>query len=109
MARATLRLWRCRSGPDMAARCARNLAEGLLLISCIRVAMAKLGCFSLPPNNRQAKSFRTAGSAGYLHAGDPVLRSVIGRAVRAGADPLFQRRHLPAGIKMQEGYCRRQA
>lgn len=41
-----------------------------------------------------------------IHAGDPVrARSVIGRAVRAGADPLFQRRHLllSGWIKMQEG------
>lgn len=109
-ARATLRL-KDAGPPTMAARCARNLAEGLLLTmdQPYPVAMAKLGqAIATEQSLSQVIPDSPAAlvTLAAIHAGDPVrARSVIGRAVRAGADPLFQRRHLllSGWIKMQEG------
>ncbi|QLL08028.1 isoniazid response ATPase/transcriptional regulator IniR [Mycobacterium vicinigordonae] len=96
--------------PTMAARASRGLAEGLLqtMDQPYPAAMAKLS---------QAGAEQTIGEAfpdsatalitlAAIHGGDPVrAHSVIGRAVRAGGDALFDRRHLllAGWIKMQEG------
>lgn len=85
--------------------------EGLLLTmdQPYPVAMAKLGqAIATEQSLSQVIPDSPAAlvTLAAIHAGDPVrARSVIGRAVRAGADPLFQRRHLllSGWIKMQEG------
>ena len=96
--------------PTMAARTSRGLAEGLLLTmdQPYPVAMAKLGQASadrsmteVMPDSPAALVTLTA-----IHGGDPVrARSVIGRAVRAGGDVLFEPRHLllSGWIKMADG------
>ncbi len=109
-ARVALRL-KDAGPPTMAARAARSLAEGLLLTmdQPYPVAMAKLGqaiateqsIVEVMPDSPAALVALAA-----IHGGDPVrARSVIGRAVRAGGDALFQRRHLllSGWIKMHDG------
>jgi DNA-binding CsgD family transcriptional regulator len=109
-ARVALRL-KDAGPPTMAARASRSLAEGLLLTmdQPYPVAMAKLGqaiaadqsiCEAIPDSPAALVTLAA------IHGGDPVrARSVIGRAVRAGGDVLFQRRHLllSGWIKMQDG------
>jgi DNA-binding CsgD family transcriptional regulator len=109
-ARVALRL-KDAGPPTMAARSARSLAEGLLLTmdQPYPAAMAKLGqaiaaehsTSELIPDSTTALVTLAA-----IHGGDPVrARSVIGRAVRAGGDVLFERRHwlLSGWIKMLDG------
>ena len=97
--------------PTIAARTSRSLAEGLLLTMDrpYPAAMAKLGqaiaveqsLSEVIPDSPAALVTLAA-----IHGGDPVrARSVIGRAVRAGGDSLFDRRHslLSGWIKMQDG------
>ncbi|HTQ22115.1 isoniazid response ATPase/transcriptional regulator IniR [Mycobacterium sp.] len=97
--------------PTRAARTSRSLAEGLLLTvdQPYPAAIAKLGqaiareqsISEVLPDSPAALVTLAA-----IHGGDPVrARSVIGRAIRNGSDPLFERRHLllSAWIKMQEG------
>lgn len=97
--------------PTMAARASRNLAEGLLMTmdKSYPVAMAKLGqaistdelAGEIMPDSAAAVVTLAA-----IHGGDPGrARSVIGRAVRAGSDVFYERRHqlLSGWIKMQEG------
>ncbi len=97
--------------PTIAARTSRSLAEGLLLTMDrpYPAAMAKLGQAiaveqSLSEVIPDSPAALVALAA--IHGGDPVrARSVIGRAVRAGGDSLFDRRHslLSGWIKMQDG------
>jgi DNA-binding CsgD family transcriptional regulator len=97
--------------PTMAARATRSLAEGLLLTldQPYPDAMAKLGQ-AIAAEQSIAQAIPDSPAAlvtlAAIHGGDPVrARSVIGRAVRAGADTLFERRHLllSGWIKMQDG------
>lgn len=96
--------------PTAAARAARGLADGLLLTvdGPYPAAAVKLG--------QAAAANRAAGVApdstaalvtlAALHNGDaPRARSVITRAVAAGVEPLFRRRHrlLHGWIRMQDG------
>jgi len=109
-ARVALRL-KDAGPPTMAARASRSLAEGLLLTmdQPYPAAMAKLGqaiateqsISEVIPDSPAALVTLAA-----IHGGDPVrARSVIGRAVRAGGDALFEQRHrlLSGWIKMQDG------
>jgi DNA-binding CsgD family transcriptional regulator len=109
-ARVALRL-KDAGPPTMAARTSRSLAEGLLLTmdQPYPSAIAKLGqgigaeqaMTEVLPDSPAALVALAA-----IHGGDPVrARSVIGRAVRAGGDLLFERRHLLLNgwIKMQDG------
>ena len=100
--------------PTRAARTSRNLAEGLLLSmdQPYPAAMAKLGQALAAEQTMSSMSQVMPDSPAALvtlaaiHGGDPVrARSVIGRAVRADGDPLFDRRHalLSGWIKMQDG------
>lgn len=97
--------------PTMAARATRSLAEGLLLTldQPYPDAIAKLGQ-AIAAEQSIAQAIPDSPAAlvtlAAIHGGDPVrARSVIGRAVRAGADTLFERRHLllSGWIKMQDG------
>jgi DNA-binding CsgD family transcriptional regulator len=97
--------------PTTAARATRSLAEGLLLTldQPYPDAMAKLGQ-AIAAEQSIAQAIPDSPAAlvtlAAIHGGDPVrARSVIGRAVRAGADTLFERRHLllSGWIKMQDG------
>jgi DNA-binding CsgD family transcriptional regulator len=109
-ARDTLRL-KDIGPPTMAARTARGLAEGLLLTMDhpYQAAMAKLGQALATEQSTGAvlpDSPAALVALAAIHGGDPVrARSVIGRAIRAGGDPLFERRHslLSGWIKMQDG------
>jgi DNA-binding CsgD family transcriptional regulator len=109
-ARVALRL-KDAGPPTMAARASRSLAEGLLLTmdQPYPAAMAKLGqaiaaeqaVSQVMPDSPAALITLAA-----INGGDPVRAgSVIGRAIRAGGDSLFQRRHslLSGWIKMQDG------
>ncbi|OBG18443.1 isoniazid response ATPase/transcriptional regulator IniR [Mycobacterium sp. 852002-51057_SCH5723018] len=97
--------------PTMAARTARGLAEGLLLTMDhpYPAAVAKLGQALATEQSTGAvlpDSPAALVALAAIHGGDPVrARSVIGRALRAGGDPLFERRHtlLSGWIKMQDG------
>jgi DNA-binding CsgD family transcriptional regulator len=97
--------------PTMAARTSRSLAEGLLVTmdQPYPAAMAKLGqaiAAEQPMTEVIPDSPAALVTLAAIHGGDPVrARSVIGRAVRAGGDSLFARRHslLSGWIKMQEG------
>lgn len=97
--------------PTMAARAARSLAEGVLLTmdQSYPVAMAKLGqalVTDQPTGAVMPDSPAALVTLAAIHGGDPArARNVIGRAVRVGTVPLFERRHLllSAWIKMQEG------
>lgn len=97
--------------PTTAARTARSLAEGLLLTidQPYPSAMSKLGqamaadyaMTEVLPDTPAALITLAA-----MHAGDPVrARSIIGRAMRARGDGMFEPRHLllSGWIKMQEG------
>ncbi|MGE5698114.1 MAG: isoniazid response ATPase/transcriptional regulator IniR [Candidatus Sericytochromatia bacterium] len=85
--------------PTTATRTARSLAEGLLqtLDHPFAVSMGRLG--QSLAGERIARGATPDSPAALvtlvaLHGGDPVrARSVIGRAVRAGADDLFAYRH----------------
>jgi DNA-binding CsgD family transcriptional regulator len=97
--------------PTMAARSARSLADGLLLTmdQPYPAAMTKLGQ-SLAAERSMGEVMPDSPAAlvtlAAIHAGDPVrARSVIGRAVRAGGDSLFDHRHalLSGWIKMHDG------
>ncbi len=109
-ARVTLRL-KDAGPPTMAARTSRSLAEGLLLTmdQPYPAAMAKLGqaiAAEQPMSEVLPDSPAALVALAAMHGGDPVrARSVIGRAVRAGGDLLFERRHLllDGWIKMQDG------
>ena len=96
--------------PTAAARAARSLADGLLMTVDGRypAAAVRLG--------QAAAADRAAGMApdstaalvtlAAVHNGDaPRARSVIARAVAAGGEPLFSRRHrlLQGWIRMQDG------
>jgi len=97
--------------PTMAARTSRSLAEGLLrtMDQPYPAAMAKLGQAigaAQPSSEVLPDSPAALVALAAIHGGDPVrARSVIGRAVRARGDVLFERRHLLLGgwIKMQDG------
>ena len=97
--------------PTSAARAARSLADGVLLTmdQPYAVAVAKLGQAIAVEQSASAATPDTAAALvtlAALHGGDPVrARSVIGRAVRAGGDPLFEHRHrlLLGWVKMQDG------
>jgi DNA-binding CsgD family transcriptional regulator len=97
--------------PTMAARTSRSLAEGLLrtMDQPYPAAMAKLGQAigaGQPSSEVLPDSPAALVALAAIHGGDPVrARSVIGRAVRARGDVLFERRHLLLGgwIKMQDG------
>ncbi|WP_036467807.1 isoniazid response ATPase/transcriptional regulator IniR [Mycobacterium genavense] len=110
MARAALRL-KDSGPPTMAARTARSLAEGLLLTidQPYPVAMTKLGqAITAEYTVREVVPDSPASlvTLAAMHGGDPVrARSVIGRAIRPDADPLFAARHtlLSGWIKMQDG------
>jgi DNA-binding NarL/FixJ family response regulator len=98
--------------PTTAARAARSLAEGLLLTvdgpypaAAIRLGQAVAGERStaavVMPDSAPALVTLAA-----LHSGDAArARSVIGRAVRAGGDPVFATRHrlLQGWVRMQDG------
>jgi DNA-binding CsgD family transcriptional regulator len=109
-ARVALRL-KDTGPPTIAARTARSLAEGLLLTvdHPYPAAMAKLGqaiAAEHPISEVIPDSPAALATLAAIHGGDPVrARSVIGRAVRSGGDPLFGRRHalLSGWIKMQDG------
>ena len=97
--------------PTMAARTSRSLAEGLLLTmdQPYPAAMTKLGqAIATEPSTSEVIPDSPAAlvTLAAIHGGDPVrARSVIGRAVRAGGDAVFQARHtlLSGWIKMQDG------
>ena len=97
--------------PTMAARTSRSLADGLLrtMDQPYPAAMAKLGQAigaEQPRSEVLPDSPAALVALAAMHGGDPVrARSVIGRAVRARGDVLFERRHLLLGgwIKMQDG------
>lgn len=97
--------------PTIAARAARNLAEGLLLTmdKPYPTAMAKLSG-SIAVEQPIGEAFPDSPAAvvtlAAIHGGDPVrAHSVIGRAVRAESEALFKHRHLLlcGWIKMQDG------
>jgi DNA-binding CsgD family transcriptional regulator len=99
--------------PTSTARAARSLAEGLLLSvdQPFPIAVARLGQ-SITPEQQPAGVAPDTPAAlvtlAALHGGDPVrARSVIGRAVRAGAqDELFvthRHRLLLGWVRMQDG------
>jgi DNA-binding CsgD family transcriptional regulator len=109
-ARTALRL-KDAGPPTMAARRSRILAEGLLLTmdQPYPVAMAQLGQ-AVAAEQSMSEVIPDSPAAlvalAAMHGGDPVrARSVINRAVRAGAEPLFEHRHLllSAWITMQDG------
>ena len=110
MARAALRA-KDAGPPTIAARTSRSLAQGLLLTmdQPYSAAMAKLGQAIVAEQSMSEvlpDSPAALVTLAAIHGGDPVrARSVIGRAVRAGGDPLFDRRHslLSGWIKMQDG------
>ncbi len=97
--------------PTTAARAARSLADGLLLTveggyseAAPRLGQAAAGEYTTAlatPDSAPALVTLAA-----LHSGDSVRAgSVIARAVRAGADPVFAARHrlLQGWVRMQEG------
>ncbi len=95
----------------MAARTSRSLAEGLLLTmdQPYPAAMTKLSQ-AIAAEQSMSEVIPDSPAAlvtlAAIHGGDPVrARSVIGRAVRADGDALFQARHtlLSGWIKMQDG------
>jgi DNA-binding CsgD family transcriptional regulator len=97
--------------PTMAARTSRSLAEGLLLTmdQPYPAAMTKLSQ-AIAAEQSMSEVIPDSPAAlvtlAAIHGGDPVrARSVIGRAVRADSDALFQARHtlLSGWIKMQDG------
>ena len=99
--------------PTSTARAARSLAEGLLLSvdQPFPIVVARLGQ-SITPEQQPAGVAPDTPAAlvtlAALHGGDPVrARSVIGRAVRAGAqDELFvthRHRLLLGWVRMQDG------
>ncbi|BBX98551.1 helix-turn-helix transcriptional regulator [Mycobacterium lacus] len=109
-ARAALRL-KDAGPPTMAARASRSLAEGLLMTMDrpYPAAMTRLGQ-AIAAERTMTEVIPDSPAAlvalAAIHAGDPVrARSVIGRAVCAGDDALFRRRHLllSGWIKMQDG------
>ena len=109
-ARVALRL-KDAGPPTMAARTSRSLADGLLLTmdQPYPAAMAKLSQ-ALAAEHAMSEVLPDSPAAlvtlAAIHGGDPVrARSVIGRAIRAGGDLLFERRHVLLGgwIKMQDG------
>jgi len=99
--------------PTAVARAARSLADGLLLTlevpASTSMAPAKLGqAVAAEYSPTQVMPDSPAALVGLvaLHGGDAVrARSVMGRAVRAGGDALFDTRHrlLLAWSKMQDG------
>lgn len=101
--------------PTAAARAARSLGDGVLatVAGPYATAATKLGqAMATEISARQVLPDSPAAlvALAALHGGDPVrARSVIGRAVRAGAgevaDPLYGHRHrlLLAWTKMQDG------
>ena len=98
--------------PTTAARAARSLAEGLLLTvdgaypaAAIMLGQAVAGerCAAAVVMPDSAPALVTLAA---LHSGDAVrARSVIGRAVRSGSDPVFATRHrlLQGWVRMQDG------
>ncbi|WP_445162373.1 isoniazid response ATPase/transcriptional regulator IniR [Mycobacterium sp. Dal123C01] len=97
--------------PNIAARTSRSLAEGLLLTmdQPYPAAMTKLSQ-AVAAEQSMSEVIPDSPAAlvtlAAIHGGDPVrARSVIGRAVRADGDALFQARHtlLSGWIKMQDG------
>ena len=106
--------------PTSTARAARSLAEGLLLsLEAVPVAVARLGQ-SITAEQQQTGVAPDTPAAlvtlAALHGGDPVrARSVIGRAVRAGARRTAQTNPLPptgtaccsAGYGCRTGNCPR--
>ncbi|HTY28815.1 MAG TPA: isoniazid response ATPase/transcriptional regulator IniR, partial [Mycobacterium sp.] len=97
--------------PTAASRAARTLAEGLLatVTGPYAAAATKLGqamAAEFPATTVLPDSPAALVTLAALHGGDPVrARSVISRALRAGADGLFTQRHrlLLAWTKMQDG------
>lgn len=99
--------------PTTAARAARSLAQGLLLTidGPYPAAAAKLGQAVAGDHSPGAPVMPDSAPAlvtlAALHSGDAVrARSVIGRSVRAGADPVFAARHrlLQGWVRMQDGH-----
>jgi DNA-binding CsgD family transcriptional regulator len=97
--------------PTAAARSSRCLAEGLLLSmeEPYPVAVAKLGQ-AIATDGSMSEVLPDSPAAlvtlAALHGGDPVrARSIISRAVRAGGDAIFERRHmlLLGWTKMRDG------
>ncbi len=97
--------------PTAAARTSRCLAEGLLLSmkEPYPVTVAKLGQ-AIAAGGSMGEVLPDSPAAlvtlAALHGGDPVrASSIIGRAVRAGGDALFERRHmlLLGWTKMRDG------
>lgn len=97
--------------PTSAARAGRSLAEGLLLTldRGYSAAMPRLGqavAGEYPITLVTPDSAPALVTLAALHSGDSVrARSVIGRAVRTGADPVFAVRHrlLQGWVRMQDG------
>ncbi|OBK94172.1 helix-turn-helix transcriptional regulator [Mycobacterium asiaticum] len=97
--------------PTMAARASRSLAEGLLLTmdQPYPAAMSRLSqaiAVEQPFGEAFPDSPAAVVTLAAIHGGDPVrAHSVIGRAVRSGADAPFLARHLllSGWIKMQDG------
>jgi len=99
--------------PTSTARAARSLAEGLLLSldQSFPIAVARLGQSITAEQQSTGVAPDTPAALvtlAALHGGDPVrARSVIGRAVRAGADDeLFvthRHRLLLGWVRMQDG------
>ena len=98
--------------PTSAARAARSLAEGVLMTveGAYPAAAARLGQAAAGEPGAATVAMPDSAPAlvtlAALHSGDPVrARSVIGRAVRNGADPAFTDRHrlLQGWVRMQDG------
>lgn len=98
--------------PTTVARSARSLAEGLLLTvdGTYPAAAARLGQAVAGEHGPAALVMPDSAPAlvtlAALHSGDSArARSVIGRAVRSGADPVFADRHrlLQGWVRMQDG------
>jgi DNA-binding CsgD family transcriptional regulator len=98
--------------PTAAARAARSLAEGILLSveSPYPAAAARLGQAVAGEHLRTPLAMPDSAPAlvtlAALHSGDAVrARSVIGRATRAGADPVYATRHrlMQGWVRMQDG------
>ena len=98
--------------PTAAARSARSLADGILLTAAgpYPAAAARLGQAVAGDHLRAPVAMPDSAPAlvtlTAVHSGDAVrARSVIGRAVRAGSDPVFAVRHrlLQAWVHMLDG------
>ena len=98
--------------PTAAVRAARSLAEGILLTvegpypaAAARLGQAVAGEYLGAPLAMPDSAPALVALAA-LHSGDAVrARSAIGRAARAGADPMYAARHrlVQGWVRMQDG------